>query len=405
MMTQSPWRNPLLLIAGDVALVMAFWLVFLNVSWLCYQTTHSSLMLSLSGILINVFFLTCPFFGWVADRLNKQRIVLTGLVLFLLPTGLLIVLYWLKSFNIASLLMIGALLGLIFAGLRPAENALAKETVTTASQLQRVVSATNASIKASKLFAATLNGALLLLGGVALAFGVIPILTIIALCCFGLLRIPKAKPVAATVDSTQPTAAAPTLWESTTFAFKSSQCRKLVLLSALSEMVMLAVLFQLPVFSGQYTNGLHVLTLFYLFSGLGGLLGGGVVSLFLANSTNRPRIAIIALALMALGLLGFALSKTVWAHCFWLLWFDGCWIVVNSLCSTTLQLTVDPKYRGTILGVLLMGNIGFSPLMILGLGVLMSTLGILWALITLVVGMLILAVFYYFVWIPGDFTG
>lgn len=385
-------RNILSTVIGDVALVMSFWMVFLILSWLCFQHSHSSLWLGVLGFCINIPFLLCPFFGVFADKYNKKKLVLIGLGLFLLPVLYLGLAYQYWHLGLTAILVLGLIFGTIFAFLRPAENAMTKEIVATPAQLHTTTALTTSSIKVSQLLAAVLNG-ILLLGGLAFAILGVPILLVISILAFSLVKLIAYR----TTRSQQQTHVGE-------IGFRQGVCYilgrrgywSILLVSAIAEMVVVSVLFQLPVFTHQYNehHAIYVLNAFYLAGGLGGLIGGFIANCILPRSTGLMKAAAFFLMLMAVALVIFALYNNLWIRLLAMLVLDGSWIVVGTKCNVSMQLLVNDTYRGRAMGMLLMGNIGLSPLAILLVGFTSEYLGVFLALISISFILFIVAVWY-----------
>src|ERR1043165_10197091 len=107
-------------------------------SWLVYRLTHSSWLLGAVGFAgqIPTFFLA-PFAGVWVDRWNRHRTLVVTQVLAMLQSAVLAVLALTGTIDVASIIALNVLQGLINAFDMPARQAFVVEMVTDRDRLPR----------------------------------------------------------------------------------------------------------------------------------------------------------------------------------------------------------------------------------------------------------------------------
>jgi MFS family permease len=128
-------RDFRLFLAFRVFMTMAIQMQSVIVGWQVYELTKDPLALGLAGLFEAIPFISVALYsGYVADRFNRKRVILSFELLFLLgTTGLLIFTFYLKTafalFGILPIYLVGALSGVARAFIYPSTFALMSQVV------------------------------------------------------------------------------------------------------------------------------------------------------------------------------------------------------------------------------------------------------------------------------------
>ena len=123
-------RNYRLFFAGQSISLIGTWLTRVATSWLVYRLTHSALLLGVVGFAgqIPTFFLA-PFAGVWVDRWNRHRMLVVTQVLAMLQSAVLAVLALTGMIDVASIIALNVMQGLINAFDMPARQAFVVEMI------------------------------------------------------------------------------------------------------------------------------------------------------------------------------------------------------------------------------------------------------------------------------------
>jgi MFS family permease len=382
-------RNIRYLYLGDFGLFLGFWLSFLSIIWLVYHITQSSFSLGLMGFLLNLpILILLPFAGVLADRVDRRKLLIWCSAGLLVTPAILAWAAWTDHVSISLIAIVAPLYGAIYAMMNPAVNAFIKELVDQPDEVHRVTGLISSNTKVAQLSAAALSGLLHLLWSVTAVFSAAFLSHLLSLV--GFIKIQYRHRERATKHS-HPMRQ---LIEGVQYSFSFSPFWSVMLVAATGSLAVLAWQWQLPVFAARFQGPPETtLSWFFLYGGIGGILGGIYVSCR-RSSTGLMRLASLALLVIAIGLMLFSES----IHKYWsyslIFFIDGAWVVLLSTTSTTLQLIVDEDKRGRVMSFYAMGVFGLMPVTNLGVGALCEYMGMLWGMSLVAMICLVVVVFY-----------
>lgn len=329
-----------------IGTLLSYQIVAVTVGWHIYELTGDPLSLGLIGLAeVIPFFAVAPFAGHLVDHLPRRRLgaaactglALTALLLALLAHGLL------PLRGLWPIYAAVALGGIARTFLGPVYNALFARTLARA-QFARGAGLGSVVFQAGLVAGPALGGALVGLGGKAVAYASAAGFALAAAAALLTMQVGEAPPPA------QRSPVLASIGEGLRFVFGHQ-----ILLAALA-LDMFAVLFggAISLAPAFIRDVLHAGP-----EALGILrgapaLGSVAVSLWLARhplQANAGRILLVAVTGFGACMIGFGLSTSFWLSAAVLLvsgMFDGVSVVVR---STILQLATPDALRGRVSAV------------------------------------------------------
>jgi len=123
-------RNFQLFISGQIISVIGSWMQSIAESWLVYRLTGSALLLGATGFASQIpVFLVAPLGGIVADRFNRQRIVIGTQISSMILALVLAVLTLAGVIRVWHIFVLAALLGIVNAFDIPARQSFLVDMV------------------------------------------------------------------------------------------------------------------------------------------------------------------------------------------------------------------------------------------------------------------------------------
>ncbi len=345
-----------LLLLGDLFFFLSFWVVQINLSWVMYKVDKSPLQLGLLGFLVNLpMICVLPFAGILADRYNRRRIILLVQLLWLVPTAILVAYGSLGKIHMALIFSVGIIYGCLFAILKPASDALIRDVVATKEDIPRVTGIDGAINKVMQFFGGVVSSIMHILSANVGAFFASLCLTVLAYFSFFRIKVPHKfipetdkKPMQQMAEGFQ-------------YVFHRLKIWSTTLLSALALGIIIALLFQLPIFAGTVLKGnINYLHYFYYAAGIGGTTGGVVLAMQIHNK-NLLGLATAAMVLMGAALIVFAFSRNIILSAFSMLVSDGSMIFIFASCSASIQLWIEDSKRGRVMSIYSLLCIGTIP--------------------------------------------
>ncbi len=385
-------RNIKFYVLGDVLFFLSFWLIQLNLSWVIYTITRSPLHLGVLGFLVNLpLLIMLPFSGILADRFNRRKIILLAQVIWAIPTLLLIIVSSLGKVHLGLIFFVGLIYGSLFALVKPSSDAMIRDIVEHKKDLHRIIGVDSAANKVMQFVASALNAIIRVIWVTTstAAFVVSIILTTFAFICFFkvkprqyLTEESKEKPMHQLVEGFR-------------YVFSLFPVWTTMIMGAIALIITIALLFQLPVFAGTILAGdIHYLNYLYIAAGVGGM-GGGVILALRVRSKGLLKLMTLAMLILGLALIGFALSRIIYLSVIFMFMTDGCVIFIFASCAAAIQYLIVDAKRGRVMSIYSMFCVGLMPFGILIMGVVGYFIGITITVIATGVICLIAAVVYW----------
>ena len=300
-------RNFQLFFSGQLVSLIGTWMQNIAESWLVYRLTGSALLLGAAGFASQIpVFLVAPLGGIVADRFNRQRIVIGTQISSMILALVFATLTLTGVIRVWHIFVLAALLGVVNAFDIPARQSFLVDMVGK-EDLMNAIALNSTMFNGARIVGPAIAGILVARigeGWCFLANG----LSYIAVIS-GLLMMRVTKPTR--LASHGPALAH--LIEGYRFARHTAPIRSLLLLLGLVSLVAMPYTVLMPVFADQILHGGA--------RGLGILMGATGVGAMLGALTLATRSGVLGLGrwvAFSCGGFGFFLVMFSFSHHFWL---------------------------------------------------------------------------------------
>jgi MFS family permease len=386
-------RNFQLFFSGQLISVTGSWMQTVAESWLVYRLTGSALLLGAAGFASQFpVFLVAPLGGIVADRFNRQRIVIGTQIFSMILALIFAVLTLTGVIRVWHIFVLAALLGIVNAFDIPARQSFLVDMVGK-EDLMNAIALNSSMFNGARIIGPAVAGILVAKIGEGWCFlaNALSYVAVIA----GLLMMHVSRP-----GSLAPRGPALAhLIEGYRFARHTAPIRALLLLLGLVSLVAMPYAVLMPVFADQILHrGAH---------GLGILMGATGVGALLGALTLATRSGVLGLGRwvafscggFGLSLVLFSLSQNFWLSVALLLPVGFCMMLGMASSNTLIQAMVPDHLRGRVMAMYTMMFMGMAPFGSLFAGTLAEHLG---ATVTVSVGAIacIVAAFVFFFHLP-----
>jgi MFS family permease len=372
-------RNYRLFFCGQSVSLVGSWMTRIATSWLVYRLTGSALLLGVVGFAGQIpSFLLAPLAGVLIDRWNRHRVLVVTQVLAMLQSAGLAVLALTGVITVWHVILLSLFQGAINAFDMPARQAFVVEMVEERKDLPNAIALNSSMVNAARLLGPSIGGVIIAAVGEGWCFFGDAVSYVAVIASLLLMRVvPRQRPAAAGRR------VLPQLREGWAYVAGSPPIRSILLLLALASLLGMPYTVLMPAFASNLLHGgPHTLGFLMAATGVGALLG----AVFLASRQSvlgLGKVIPAAAGLFGAGLIGFALSRTLWLA-LPLLLVTGLGFMVHMAASNTLlQTLVDDDKRGRVMSFYTMAFMGTAPFGSLLAGALADRLGV---SLTIIVG-------------------
>jgi len=348
-------RNFQLFFSGQLISLIGTWMQSVAQSWLVYRLTGSSLLLGSVGFASQIpVFLVAPLGGIVADRCNRQRVVIATQVASMVLALILAILTLSGWVRVWHIFVLAALLGVVNAFDIPGRQSFLVDMVGK-EDLMNAIALNSSMFNGARVVGPAVAGILVAKIGEGWCFfanGVSYIAVIIGLF---MMRVqprhtaPKAgSPLRDIIDAFQ-------------WVRRTGPIRALLLLLGLVSLVAMPYSVLMPVFADKVLHGgARGLGILMGATGVGALLG----ALTLASRTGvRGLGRWVAYSCGAFGasLVLFSMSRNFWLSTALLLPVGFSMMLQMSSSNTLIQAMVPDELRGRVMALYSMMFMGMAP--------------------------------------------
>ena len=361
-------RNFQLFFSGQLISLIGTWMQTVAQSWLVYRITKSSLLLGSVGFASQIpVFLVAPIGGMVADRVNRQRVVIATQTASMILAFILAALTLLNIVTVPEIFVLAALLGVVNAFDIPGRQSFLVDMVGR-EDLMNAIALNSSMFNGARVIGPAIAGILVAKIGEGWCFfanGVSYIAVIIGLLLMKIECARRSKSDSPLAD----------IVEGFRWASQTGPIRMLLMLLGLVSLVGMPYTVLMPVFADRILHGgasgvasfLHAkdpgavrLGVLMGATGVGALLGALTLALR-SGVRGLGRLIVIACAGFGLSLIVFAASKNFWLSATLLVPVGFC-IMLQMACSNTLIQTMVPDVlRGRVMSVYSMMFMGMAP--------------------------------------------
>jgi len=362
-------RNFQLFFGGQLISVTGTWMQTVALSWLVYRLTGSTLLLGTVGFASQIpILLVAPLGGAMADRHNRQRIVIGTQTASMVLAFLLAALTLTGRVQVWHILVLATLLGVANAFDVPARQAFLVDMVGR-EDLMNAIALNSTTFNGARIVGPAVAGILVAMIGEGWCFfanAVSYVAVIVGLVTMQVRR-PAQKP-----PSGSPLAH---ILEGFRFVRHARPIRAILLLLALISLAAMPYTVLMPVFADRILHGGA--------RGLGILMSATGVGALLAALTLASRTGVRGLgrwvayscggfgAALAL----FAVSRSFWLSTALLVPVGFCMMLQMASSNTLIQSMVPDHLRGRVMSVYSMMFMGMAPFGALMGGALAHRLG------------------------------
>lgn len=364
-------RNYRLFFAGQGISLVGSWVARVATSWAVYEITRSTVQLGLVAFVsLAPTVVLSPFAGVLADRWDRRRTLVATQAVFMLLAGVLAVLAFAGTLEVAHLYVVNLLTGIVVALDTPTRQSFVTDMVEDRAALPSAIALNSSLFNGSRLVGPAIGGALLAAGGVAWCFAIDAVSFVAVIGSLLAMRLPRH---AAAPPHAQGMRGA--MAEGLAFVRGSPVIRALLLLIAL-----------VGTFGTPYSTLMPAFATEQLGAGAGAYgamtTAGGVGALAATVLLARRRSVVglgrwieAALVVFGVTLAALAAVRTLWLALPILAVLGGALVLASASANTILQTIVPDALRGRVLALYGVAFFGSVPLGSLLAGVVAAQLG------------------------------
>jgi MFS family permease len=348
-------RNFQLFFGGQLISLIGTWMQSMAQAWLVYRITGSSLLLGSVGFASQFpVFLVAPLGGIVADRYNRQRVVICTQIASMILALALAFLTLSGRVHVWHIFVLAALLGVVNAFDIPGRQAFLVDMVGK-EYLMNAIALNSSMFNGARIVGPAIAGILVAKLGEGWCFfgNGVSYIAVIA----GLMMMRVQRP------ARRASAASP--WahiiEGFSFVRQTAPIRAILLLLGLVSLVAMPYTILMPVFADKVLHGgVRGLGILMGATGVGALLG----ALTLAARTGvhgLGRWVALSCGGFGISLILFSLSRNFWLSTMLLLPVGFGMMLQMSSSNTLIQAMVPDHLRGRVMAVYSMMFMGMAP--------------------------------------------
>jgi len=362
-------RNFQLFFSGQLISLIGTWMQSVAQAWLVYRLTGSSFLLGSVGFASQFpVFLVAPLGGIVADRWNRQKVVIgtqtASLILAFILAGLTLT----GLVRVWHIFVLAALLGVVNAFDIPGRQAFLVDMVGK-EDLMNAIALNSSMFNGARIIGPAIAGVLVAKIGEGWCFFVNGVSYIAVIIGLFLMRVSpptyrrtEASPLAHIIEGFR-------------FVRHTAPIRAILLLLGLVSFVAMPYTVLMPIFADRILHGgARALGILMGATGVGALLG----ALTLATKTDvrgLGRWVAYSCGSFGFSLILFAFSRNLWLSAFLLLPVGFAMMLQMSSSNTLIQTMVPDDLRGRVMAVYSMMFMGMAPFGAFFAGALADRLG------------------------------
>ena len=363
-------RNYRLFFGGQGVSLVGTWVTRVATSWLVYRLTGSELLLGVTGFAGQIPLLVlAPFAGVLVDRWNRHRMLVVTQILSALQSLALAVLALSGRINVAEIIALQVVQGMINAFDTPARQAFVVEMVSDRADVPNAIALNSSMFNASRIVGPAIGGAIIAAVGEGWCFMIDAISYVAVIASLLAMRLPAAaarRERARMLDE---------LHSGVRYAFGFAPVRELLLNVALIGTMGMPYAVLMPVFASKVLHGgPHTLGMLMTASGAGALFG----TIYLASRhsvVGLGKVIVTAIMMLSAGLIVFSLSHVLWLSLLALPLVGAGMMLQSSSANTILQTIVDEDLRGRVMAFYTVAVLGTQPFGSLAAGALAESIG------------------------------
>jgi MFS family permease len=349
-------RNFQLFFSGQLISLIGTWMDNIAEAWLVYRLTGSSLLLGTVAFAGQIpVFLLAPIGGMVADRWNRQRVVIATQACSLVLAGILAVLTLTGRVKVWEVVVLAALMGAVNAFDIPARQAFLVDMVGR-EDLMNAIALNSSMFNGARVIGPSIAGILVASIGEGWCFTANSISYIAVIIGLLLMRVNRAPVEVRRVSPFEH------IVEGFRFVWNTGPIRALLLLLGLVSLVAMPYSVLMPIFAAKILHG-NARTLGVLMGATGvGALGGALTLASRSGVKGLGRWVAVACASFGTSLILFSLSRWYVLSVALLVPVGFAMMVQMASSNTLIQAMVPDRLRGRAMAVYSMMFMGMAPM-------------------------------------------
>jgi len=348
-------RNFQLFFSGQLISLIGTWMQTIAESWLVYRKTGSPLLLGAAGFASQFpVFLVAPLGGIVADRFNRQRLVIATQISSMILAAIFATLTLTGVVQVWHIFVLASLLGVVNAFDIPARQSFLVDMVGK-EDLMNAIALNSSMFNGARIVGPAISGILVARIGEGWCFFANSVSYTAVIAGLFLMRVNRPSRLAPSGP------ALARLIEGFRFARDTAPIRALLLLLGLVSLVAMPYSVLMPLFADRVLHGGA--------RGLGILMGATGVGALLGALTLATRADVRGLGSwvafscggFGISLVLFSLSRSFWLSAGLLLPVGFCMMLQMSSSNTLIQAMVPDQLRGRVMALYTMMFMGMAP--------------------------------------------
>jgi MFS family permease len=361
-------RNFQLFFGGQLISLIGTWMQNVAQAWLVYRLTGSSLLLGSVAFAGQIpVLLTSPLAGIVADRYNRQRVVIGTQTASMILAFVFAALTLTHRITVTQIFVLAILRGVVNAFDVPGRQAFIVEMVGK-EDLMNAIALNSSMFNGARIIGPAIAGIVVARIGEGWCFFADAVSYIAVIVGLFMMRVParKQRPMGSPLQH---------VIEGFCFVRDTAPIRALLFLLGLVSLVAMPYTVLMPVFADRILHGgARGLGILMGATGVGALLG----ALTLATKTGvygLGRWVSFSCGGFAISLIAFALSRNFWLSTVLLVPVGFCMMLQMSSSNTLIQAMVPDELRGRVMSLYSMMFMGMGPFGALVAGAIADRLG------------------------------
>lgn len=349
-------RNFQLFFSGQLISLIGTWMDNIAEAWLVYRLTGSSLLLGTVAFAGQIpVFLLAPIGGMVADRWNRQRVVIATQACSMVLAGILAVLTLTGRVKVWEVVVLAALMGAVNAFDIPARQAFLVDMVGR-EDLMNAIALNSSMFNGARVIGPSIAGILVASIGEGWCFTANSISYIAVIIGLLLMRVNRAPVEVRRVSPFEH------IVEGFRFVWNTGPIRALLLLLGFVSLVAMPYSVLMPIFAAKILHG-NARTLGVLMGATGvGALGGALTLASRSGVKGLGRWVAVACASFGTSLILFSLSRWYVLSVALLVPVGFAMMVQMASSNTLIQAMVPDRLRGRAMAVYSMMFMGMAPM-------------------------------------------
>src|SRR5215469_4035444 len=363
-------RNFRLFFGGQSISLIGTWMTRVATSWLVYRLTGSAVLLGTVGFAGQIpTFLLAPFAGVVVDRIDRRKVLVWTQTLAMVQSLALAWLTLSHRINIAEILALSAMQGVVNAFDMPGRQSFMIRMVEERGDLSNAIAINSSMVNLARLIGPSLAGVVIAATNEGWCFLIDGISYIAVIASLVMMRIAHEQPQhhgATMLDQMRQG------WQ---YVGGSLPIRNILMLFCVISLMGWPFTVLMPIFAARVLHGgPHTLGFLMGAVGVGSLISA--LSLVLRRSVRGlTKMIPIAAVIFGAGLIAFGLSRNQWLSMGVMLVTGFGMMQGLTASNTILQTLVDETMRGRVMSYYTMAFVGMAPFGSLMAGVLAHAIG------------------------------